>query len=72
MEASKEEWINPNDIQYEVNSLRLSGLHILCIWLYFMHFMNKYFVFFFLGFSHNFYQHDHCSVYNHKHQPNLY
>ena len=30
MEASEPKWVNPNDIQYGVNSLRLGGLHIHC------------------------------------------
>ena len=29
MEASEPKWVNPNNIQYGVNSLRLGGLHIL-------------------------------------------
>ena len=29
MEASEPKWVNPNDIQYVVNSLRLGGLQII-------------------------------------------
>ena len=28
MEASESKWVNPDDIQYGVDSLRLGGLHI--------------------------------------------
>ena len=33
MKASEPQWVNPNDIQYGVNPLRLGGLQIILIFL---------------------------------------